>query len=499
VAAVVVRVFTLWVGRPAFTGWLNHTYYYFVQVRGLLEQGSLPYGDMPLLFHLYALVARGLMAVGMESEAAIVASTRLVMCLVPALIALPVYGIVRLINGSERVRAAQWVLIGASAFLPLSLSYLPEFLQKNMFGLLLLMTLLFFTLRILNRFSWRDVMVSVALMLAIVLSHFGSVAAMMLYAVALALAYLIVQGAPGRALAAGLLLAVSGGAALTLIYVLDAQRFGRVLRYLGDSTQGSLVAALFSGDQRLSSVLASLGAILVFYALIFGAYRIYLRYRSDLSKADRTFWLASIFFSALVVLPFVEQGLMGRLAMFIRVPLLVVFIYVENYGISRPRLRAAFVALLAFATIMLAFGEVMSSRFTNANHEAIYADLRALEEVQPLGANDLVITQTGAEHICNWFYGVKAGVITSLTLEDFDRYDNVFVLNPIQGPRRPGGLEGRTAESEADRYRFMFRNIPRPSGVEALFVSGNVEFFRLDEPPEEWLFTRAGRWNGYRQ
>ena len=41
-AAVIVRVFTLWIGKPEFTGWLNHTYYYFVQVRGLLADGTLP-------------------------------------------------------------------------------------------------------------------------------------------------------------------------------------------------------------------------------------------------------------------------------------------------------------------------------------------------------------------------------------------------------------------------------------------------------------------------
>ncbi len=42
-AAIITRVFTLWLGRPEFAGWFNHTYYYFVEVRGLLEQGSLPY------------------------------------------------------------------------------------------------------------------------------------------------------------------------------------------------------------------------------------------------------------------------------------------------------------------------------------------------------------------------------------------------------------------------------------------------------------------------
>lgn len=295
-AGVTVRAFTLWVGRVDFTGWLNHTYYYFVQVRGLLVQGSLPYPDMPLLFHLYASIARALIGLGMESDAAVVASTRLVMCLVPALIAVPVYGIIKAINGADTLRKGQWILISAAAFLPLSLGYLPEYSQKNMLGLLLLAILIFYCQKLLRGFSWQDAVISLALMALIVLSHFGTFGALVFFALAVFLAYSMVNGVSKKTLVPALLALVGGGAAMTLIYLLDAQRFRRVFIYLTDSVDNSLVAALILGDRDRTEGLATLAGIIVFYALLFGAYRICMRSDRDLQPADRVFWVANVFF-----------------------------------------------------------------------------------------------------------------------------------------------------------------------------------------------------------
>jgi len=50
-AAFGCRVALIWIGRPEFVGWFNHTYYYYVQTKGLLIKGQLPFPDMPLLFY----------------------------------------------------------------------------------------------------------------------------------------------------------------------------------------------------------------------------------------------------------------------------------------------------------------------------------------------------------------------------------------------------------------------------------------------------------------
>jgi hypothetical protein len=144
----------------------------------------------------------------------------------------------------------------------------------------------------------------------------------------------------------------------------------------------------------------------------------------------------------------------------------------------------------------MAAGELLSARLHNVGHHEVLADLEQLAREQPLGANDLVIARTGAEHVCNWFYRVKAGVITSLYVRDFATYDRVYVLNPLPG-MDDAGLDGKIVETAADRYFFMRRNIPRPAASRLVFASSTLEFFEITEPPAEWAFAADGRWIGY--
>ena len=496
-AAAVTRVFTIWIGRAEFTGWFNHTYYYFVQVRGLVEGGSLPYPDMPLLFFVDAVVARGLVGIGLDLDAAVVAATRLTMCVVPALIPLPVYGIVKGLNGPDPIRRKQWALIALAGFVPLSTSYLPEVLQKNMLGLLLLSILILSSQRLLARRELGDAIVSVIVALAIVLTHYGSFAAMMLYGTALVLAVSVVQRAPRRTLLLVLGLASGGALGVALIAALDAQRYHRLLAYARDSLSHSLVAEVAYPTAGRVQALVSLAVILLFYSLLLGAHTISSRSMSTRPTADQTLFLANVIFSGLLVLPLLDQLLMGRLALFASVPLLIVIIHVESYATVRPRWKAAGVALLVAFVAALTFGELISARIHNANQEEILVDLEELRLRHPFGPDDLVVARTGVDHVCNWFYGVRAGVITSLTLDDFERYENVFVLNPLDGTSSSGSGEGRNADTEADRYRIMRSNIPKPRDLAPLFVTDNLELFRLEGPPTEWQFGPDGRFLSY--
>lgn len=496
-AAIATRALGLGISRPEFAGWFNHTYYYFVQVRGLLEQGSLPYPDMPLLFHLYALVAKGLMAMGWEPEAAIVLSTRSVMVVVPALLPLPIYGVIKAMSAPQRVRAAQWVIIGAAGFLPLTMSHLPQTLQKNTLGLLLLAVLIFYSQRLLRGARPGDMIAAALVGVLIVLSHFGTFAAMVLYGVAVLLAWVGVHRSLGRALVPALTLLIGSGAAVGLIYFLDIHRFHRLYVYLADSVTDSLVGALLLGEGSNPRVLTTLAGLTIFYLSLALLHRIYKRFGSELVAGDRVFWLANILFSGLLVLPVLDEALMGRLGLFMSLPMLIILAHCEHFAMGKRWMRRTIMALVAIGVLVLAVGELVSERIHNANHQAVFSDIRAVDSRQILTSGDLVITRTGAEHVCNWFYGVKAGVITSLTLADFDTYDRIFVLNPLQGAMVAGTVEAGTADSEDDRYRFMLRNVPRPEGVEPVFKSETLEIYELEVPPPEWVFDTDGRWRAY--
>ena len=448
VAASTTRAFSLWIGRAEFTGWLNHSYYYFVQVRGLLEQGSLPYADMPLLFHFYAVVARVLMAVGIEADTTVVASTRLVMCLVPSLIPLPMYWIVRTINRGESLSSSQWVLVLISGFLPLTVSYMPEFLQKNTLGLLLLACLILATQQLLGGAGRRAVGALVGLWILIVLTHFGTFGAASLWVVAGLLAWFLVKRTSRGPLVAAAVLFLSLGLAVALVWIVDAQRFGRLFAYLGRSLEGSLIAVLLTDRSSLGRALPSLTLILGIYGLLYLVYRVFTRRNQSLSDSEHVFFLANTLFVALLLAPVLDEQLMGRLASFAVLPGLVLLVFFERYGFERRRLATLTVALAALGLGLLTVGELVSSRIHNRGHQQVRQDLAQLESAGVFGVRDLVVSPTGGEHVSNWFFRVKAGVITSLSLEDFTLYDRVFVLNPVQGTLDlegvygPAGLDG---------------------------------------------------------
>lgn len=175
---------------------------------------------------------------------------------------------------------------------------------------------------------------------------------------------------------------------------------------------------------------------------------------------------------------------------------MILLAYVEKHGFDRSWPATLVVTVAVVAMLVLAVGDLLSTKFRGRNDQAVFADLERLGREHQLSPADLIITKTGAEHICNWFYRVKSGVITSLTLADFRAGRRVYVLNPLPSV----GLEGhetRKAESEADSYFFMQRSIPRPSGVEQLFATENLELFLLDRAPVDWEFDEDGRWLSY--
>ena len=122
------RLLVLFFGRPDFVGWFNHSPYFWVQSKSLIEQGGLAYGDMPLLFVIYAGFAKGISLVGVPLEPAIILASRLVMITAPALIPISIYLLAKNATGWETLNWPTKCLVFVSGFLPLTFAHMPEHL-----------------------------------------------------------------------------------------------------------------------------------------------------------------------------------------------------------------------------------------------------------------------------------------------------------------------------------------------------------------------------------
>jgi len=498
-SAVAARAAAIWVFRPEFVGWFNHSPYYWVQARGILENGQLPYSDLPLLFYVYAAVASVFEFFGMQTQPAIVNASRLIMSIAPALIAFPAYLIIRRINGGKRLAPGHWALVVVSAFLPLTLAHMPEILQKNALGLLLFMILMYATYALLDKRSSLRLIGVVFVFVLISLTHLGTLAVALLFTLSLSLAFVFDNSKAkqvSQILSLVFVLSITG---LSFVYVLDTDAFARILRYAASSLPNSLLGGLFSAEPLTSNLLFLL-SIVIPAALTYLLLRMYKKHRDSLQPADRLFWLCNIFTAYLLVLPVIDLDIVVRLILFMPLPLLVVASYHLKY-LDGKRANRILVGVALLGTAVMLLGDIQNLSRLYPEKDEIHAELVDLSDRVRFTDKDFVLTKYGINPVCNWFLGTKAGLITAFNINDRTSYDRLFVLNTAER-RQQSSDESASKDryvflTEKEKYEATRRNIPLPADLTTFGAYKHLDFYELHEIPDNWLFDADGNWIGW--
>ena len=491
--AFLVRSSFIWFDRPQFVGWFNHTYYYYVQTKGLMEHGVLPFPDMPLLFYLYALSGHLLKGVGFDVAIAIVHASRFWMCLTLAMLPIPVFAILRRISPGKILPSWGWIFVITTAFYPLTIQYIPEFLQKNALGLFLLATFIYQSLKSTDKTSFKSLIVPGYIFLLIILTHFGSAGAAFLYAAAWIFSTSLNRGFQLNWKLVFILSSIVV-APLATLYFLDGQRFERLEIYASRIFDTSPIGSLLHADAWMGKTLSTL-MIIVPAAIFIFFYRLYLKAKATTPDNVRAIWLSNLVFAYLLVLPIYDQLLLGRFSLFLPLPLTIVIYLSLNYLVSRKWIRISVLAFCLGGVALMAFGEIMSLKFHNPNKEAVYADLLKLKSAVPMTDRDLIIARNGVEHISNWFLGTKSCVITSFNVSDFRKYERIFILNPVEA-----GLVNRgSPDDNTDRYNYMLENVREPLSAEIIYDSEHMKLLQLPSLPGEWKIDSEGNWKAYQE
>ncbi len=499
VAAFLFRALLLWVTRPEFVGWFNHSYYYWVQVRGILDTGQMPFDDLPLLFYLYAALAAVLQSIGLDSSAAIVNATRALMSITPALVAVPVFWLVRDIGTTERLDIRQWTLVGVAAFLPLTIAHMPEMLQKNAMGLLLLSGLMLAAYRMLQARSRNSLIAAICLFILIALTHLGTLAVALLFLLALLVACAIDGKDKSRLVIAAAISTGGGVASLIALRVFDPGALGRALQYFQSSLSNSLLAnVVTAGSTALMS--AVMVAVVIPALLAWLLLRSFRTSAGSLAPADRVFRIASLVFAYLLVLPLFHVDVLPRFVLFMPLPVAVLVAYYLRLG-SRNWLKTTIVGMAAAGAVMMTLGETMSVLRLYPDKDEVHAELIDAREALQLGENDFVLTQYAVNPICNWFLRTPSGLVTAFNRHDAELYERVFVLNLPQAR----AMSDDTAvgdvmyRSGAERYQAMRQNIFVPASWLPVNNYDKFALYEVESLPAEWLFDGQGDWVGYRR
>ena len=490
IIAFVVRILVLWISRPEFVGWFNHTYYYYVKTKGLFQDGQLPFADMPLLFYLYAMTSKFLTWFGIELNNAIVISVRVWMSLIPSLLPVPIYLTLNDIIEKKPMPKWLWVLLFASAFYPLSILHMPEFLQKNMLGILLFAFFIWQSKLLFNKFNIKHLAILCFLFVSITLTHFGTSAITLLYLASITIVVFLHRSNKTKL---KLILGLVLGLSITLVtfYFLDIQRFNRIGYYIDRIFDSSSLGLLFSaGDPDKFTTIFMLIIPLILVAFL---YKWYKSARDRLSEENRLFWLVCIVFSYSLILPIYEPLLMARFVNYLGLPVIFILAFMIVHYIRKIWLKRLVLGLVITGVLIVGFGDIISSFWHNRNKEIIYEDIMEMDKSLNFTANDLIITRNGVEHISNWFLNTKSSLITSFNVGDFSKYDRVFILNPTEGSMR---LPSSMNES-AQWYNYMLSNIQVPSNAKEMYISEHIELYRIETQPKEWSFDEQGNWRKY--
>jgi hypothetical protein len=484
--AFLSRFFMLVVGRPAFVGWFNHSPYYWVQSKSIIEGGSLAYGDMPLLFALYAALAKGVMMFGVPLEPAIIVTSRLVMSIVPALIPVAVYLMAKRAASGDRLEWPARCIVFASGFLPLTFANMPEHLQKNMMGLLLLalsFLVLFQWLRTgrPGRLLWLFV-----LLVVICLVHLGSALAALLLAAALTLDRLLSR-ASAKDLRRVFLLSTGIGLIIVLgIGAFDPSAVARVTDLLAGLVPDGPVSAL-----------TSLLLVTFWLVLLLLLWRWFARKSEGKNEATATLARAVILWLGLLAMPLWPGEIGVRLMLFMPLGAVVLLVMLLCLFPARRLFRYASAAVLLVFCAM-SIGEAASLLMTYPDKTKIARQLAAVADTYALSSNDLVITPYGVNPIANWFLGTRGALLTAVRRDALVSHDRVFVLNTLERPApelEPG--ECRRVRSAEDRYWATRHDSPIGEGWAPDADYDMFDFYRLETWPENWLFDPDGQWAGW--
>ena len=484
--AFVSRFFVLFVGRPDFVGWFNHSPYFWVQSKSLIEHGGLAYGDMPLLFAIYAGLAKGIGLFGVPLEPAIVMASRLVMIAAPALIPVSVYLLAKGATGRERLTWPMICLVFASGFLPLAFANMPEHLQKNMMGLLLLAFSFPALFHWLQAGRLSSLVLPAILLVTICLTHLGSALAALLLTGALALDVLLRRSS------------LTEFGLIVLLSIATATVVGLGIRAF-DPAAAERVASLAAGlvPEGPGDTAIHLLMVAAWAGVLWILWRWFARRTAETGGATAALGRTVILWLGLLAMPLWPGDIGMRLMLFMPLGAVVLLVLVLSIFREARLFRYAAVATtVAFG--LMSLGEAASLFMTYPNKTQTSMQLAAVAEEYQLSRDDLVITPYGVNPIANWFLGTKGSLVTAVRQDVPEQYDRVFVLNTLE--RRAPELEPgecRLIRSEYDRYWATRHDTPLDEGATPDADYDRFAFYRLGELPETWLFDDEGLWTGW--
>lgn len=401
--------------------------YYLVQIREILENGSLAIPDMPLIFYLNALVVKLLSALipDAESERLIIGVYKCIDCLVPPMILYPLYKIQKDILDQSYSFLYTIAIAGFIVLSPAVLEFCSD-AQKNSVALVFMTFHIYYFLSYLKSGRRKDFLFTLMFLFLIALTHFGTFVVSIVF---LSTGLIVILRKKAILIIIALLIAGAG-----LVWVFDPHRA---------LSMGSFWVKAFSVfiSPRLIHYPLGIFNYASSFFLIYYVIRVLRRRKSDMPVFQKQALLIFLFFIAILSFPFLKFEFGRRLGLMLFVPQSVLLLFLYQYFENR---IARILSLLLIILISASISQVIINPKPLAISNESFADMTSLEDDIGKPEKTIIFVRHGLEWWVAWELGVNIAM-PHVPVNDpmRQKYDHIYYLVQKKGenhlyPGKPG-------------------------------------------------------------
>ncbi|HNW73765.1 MAG TPA: hypothetical protein PKN44_09075 [Bacteroidales bacterium] len=407
--------------------------YYPLQVRCLLERGTLGYSDVPLVFWIEALAARIIILVSsMPVSDSIVFACRLVNAIVPSLIVIPVFYLTLSVSKSKIHPAYLVVILALSVLNPSVLVLFAIDFDKNAISMLFVYMTLYYLWQFSNHRKTKELVMIAGSVILTLLTHFGCFSSLFIFL----LVFTFVTGffSISKIIKwfheSGIRIVFVTFSLLVfillpfLLKLYDNQRFLHLISYFSDPLQifrNSFFMLIYQG--KLIWDWQNLLYLIIINSFSIMSIILFFRIRKRMGKEQTIFYLSLVIWFVLLSNPFINTAIYNRLLFISLIPLTVITIFIFQYCRKPVRIPIAIVLALLL-TLTVATSGV---RRTYISKEE-YLELSSLRTIIPKPSSTIVLAQHRLEFWTSWTLRIKSGQLSGIKPYEYPKYSQVLYV-----------------------------------------------------------------------
>jgi hypothetical protein len=387
--------------------------YYPLQVRSILENGSMGFSDMPLYFYLNAAVVKVVSFITpTDIDTIILLTVKILDSLFLPLLLLPFYYLVKNLGARKKLSLFSEAIIALFVVLSSSPLMFTSDLQKNGFAMPFMVGTLGFLIGYIFNKDKKDLWWALILLILTALSHFGVFSVTLAFII---IGFIFFKGK--KAFLPTFLVMVFS---LAVIAVFDTDRAARLLSF---GTVAFRDPILFvAPPPEMTNLLFS------YILLGLGLY--FLLKKEQVFNADEKKVLAALL-SGMVILsfPFINADYARRLMLMLFVPQAIVLAMV--WKAFSKKMKIIIPLLLVLFSIIPGFGVVKMKQPILTSQA--YADLVRLKPLVEASDSSIVIARHGLEWWAGW--ALQSNIGNEKGVDDllFQKYVDIFFLKQKKG------------------------------------------------------------------